>query len=677
MGKRQPASAYNPHMDSAQLDALVAWIGTHPLAAGAAIFALAFCDAIVLLGVLVPLMPIFFAVGALIGVGSIDGLYAIACASAGAFCGDGLSYWFGHHYGQRLKRMWPFAKHPQWLDGGEQFFRKHGTKGIVIARYVGAVRPFVPAIAGMLRVPFRRYALPSLFACVTWAALFLAPGWIFGASIDLFQAIAGRLAIVLGLLVGALVLIYLLVNSLYRILAPRAAAVVESMMAWSHRHPVLGRFSTPLIDPNQPESASLALLAGLLLLAGFGFTWMLVEVVGRGEPLAFDLFVHQEMFALRTPFADHLMAAFSTLGDWQVIGPSAAAVLAWLLWRRRRAAAMHWAAAIAFGLAAVELLGRVLTVPKPPLAMAVAGFSFPAEPVTFATIVYGFFAVLVARELPGRKRAWPYVLAALLVTLVTFSRLYFGAHWASDAGAGMLLGLAWISLLGLAYRRHFTRSFWVRPVAAVFYSSVLLFGTLHAARNSADALAKFEVPRQIVHSSAEDWWQHGWQELPAQRNDFSRARAWPFNLQYAGSLGSLREALQKQGWQTVPTPGWTALLRSLDRNATADTLPLLSATHAGRREALVMIRPGDTPTSRQVLRLWESDLRLEPDGSRVWLGSLARSEFTELASLLWVWNFAGADAAGGRALAAALPSLQFVERQRADSRLRTTLIRER
>jgi hypothetical protein len=34
----------------------------------------------------------------------------------------------------------------------------------VFARFVGAVRPFVPAIAGMLRMPLRRYVPVSLFA---------------------------------------------------------------------------------------------------------------------------------------------------------------------------------------------------------------------------------------------------------------------------------------------------------------------------------------------------------------------------------------------------------------------------------------------------------------------------------------------------------------------------------
>src|SRR5688572_20051064 len=80
---------------------------------------------------------------------------------------------------------------------------------------------------------------------------------------------------------------------------------------------------------------------------------------------------------------------------------------------------------------------------------APAGFGFPSVAVTMTTITFGFFAVLIAREMPGRKRVWPYLLAGVVTTLVGFSRLYLGAHWSSDLVGGALLGLAWILILGI------------------------------------------------------------------------------------------------------------------------------------------------------------------------------------------------------------------------------------
>src|SRR5690606_16740329 len=129
-------------------------------------------------GVAVPAVPLLFGVGTLVGLGLVDGVYATICAGLGAFCGDGVSYVLGRLHGDRLRRMWPFSRHPAWLASGEQFFARRGLKGILIARYVGAVRPFVPAIAGMLKMPVRRYVPASLLAGFSWGACFVLPGWV-------------------------------------------------------------------------------------------------------------------------------------------------------------------------------------------------------------------------------------------------------------------------------------------------------------------------------------------------------------------------------------------------------------------------------------------------------------------------------------------------------------------
>lgn len=645
-------------MDSAKIAALIDWIGAHPLLAGAVIFLVAFCDAVVILGIAVPAAPILFAVGTLIGLGTIDATYAILSAAAGAFCGDGLSFLFGRHYGDRLRRIWPFSRHPEWLDQGEQFFRRHGLKGIVIARYVGAVRPLVPAIAGMLRMPAMRYALPSAFASVTWALIFIAPGWIFGASIDLFSAIAGRLAIVLAVLIAALVAIYFAVTMVYRWFAPRTASMLERALAWSHRHPVLGRFSASLIDPNRPESASLALLAILLLVAGWGFFSLLLMLPGQGGPLALDLRVHHALFALRTPLADHLMAMLAALGDWEVLAPASLAVFGWLLWRRRRIAAWHWLAAIGFGLVLVATLGFLLDMPSPPARTAVAGFSFPSGPVTMAMVVYGFFAVLIAREMPGRRRAWPYVLAGLLVTLIGFARLYFGAHWLSDVLGGALLGMVWISLLGLAYRRRVTRSFWIRPIAALFFTVVAIAGLWHGNRSAADTLARFEPPQIQEQVGADAWWAREWARLPARRNDLRSVNAWPLNVQYAGALSTLSRRLERRGWQRVTANGWDSLLRGLDKDATPETLPVLPASHNGRADALLMTRPGREPGTREVLHLWASPLRLQPGDVPVWQGTVATLDFERRLGLASFWRLRPNDGGAREALAAELARMQ-------------------
>ena len=196
-----------------------------------------------------------------------------------------------------------------------------------VLRYVGAVRPFVPAIAGMAGMPVRRYAFASGLACLSWGVLFLAPGWVLGRAYDAVAAVAGHLVIVIGLLVAVLALAWAWVLYTYRWFADHADSLLARALDWSHRHPVVGRHSAALFDPGHRESTSLALLAVLLLAIGWAWFALLVAVVGHGEPLGLDLAVHQAMLALRNPLADYPMAALASLGDWPVLAPACAAVL--------------------------------------------------------------------------------------------------------------------------------------------------------------------------------------------------------------------------------------------------------------------------------------------------------------------------------------------------------------
>ncbi|TKR30689.1 phosphatase PAP2 family protein [Luteimonas gilva] len=622
-------------MPTAWLDSLVAWITAHPLAAGVLIALIAFCDALAVIGIVVPALPLLFAVGTLIGLGHIDGPYALACAALGAFFGDGLSYWIGRRWGTHLSEQWLFRRYPQFLARGERMFRRHGSLGIVIARFVGAVRPFVPAIAGMLRMPLRRYAPASLFACVAWAAAFLAPGWVFGASYDAVAAVADKLSLAIGALLAVLVLVWAVVLYTYRWFAAHANHLLARALKWTREHPHLGKYAAALIDPNRPESPSLVLLAACLLAIGWAWFAWLAAVLARGGPLAIDRSIYEAMSKLRNPLADQLMAALASLGDAQILVPAAAAALAWLLWRRRWMAAAHWLGALVFGLALTALLGAAIDMPRPPTASS--GFGFPSISVTMATIAFGFFAVLIARELPGRNRVWPYLVSGVVVTTLGFARLYLGAHWLSDIAGGMLFGVVWLLLLGIAYRRHVARSFLMRPLAGIFYGVFVVAALWHAPHQPQRLLAQFAPPPPAYSLETENWWQHGWAELPTRRDERSKSLAWPLDLQVAGSLEPLRDRLGAAGWREQPQADWIATLGLLDDDTPPLEQPVLPATFEGRAEALLMLRAGEDGKHQFALRLWPAPARLN-DGAPLWIGTAQVLEYRRPFGVAGLWQ---------------------------------------
>jgi membrane protein DedA with SNARE-associated domain len=623
-------------MNSSWFDNLLAWISAHPVAAGAVIFAIAFCDAVIVLGTIVPALPLMFAVGMLIGLGELSGPYALLCAAVGAFLGDATSFWIGHRWGPQLRNHWPFSKYPQLLDRGELLFRRNSLKSILIARYVGPIRPFVPAVAGMLRMPLRRYALASGFAAISWAALFLLPGWMLGQAYDAVAAVAGRLGLVLGLMLIVLALAWAMVLYTYRWFAAHADALLARVLRWSHAHPVLGRYSAALFDPQRRESVPLALLAILLLAMVWVWFAFLVLVVGHGEPLTIDLAVHELMLALRNPLADYPLAALASLGDEQVLAPASLLVLLYLAWRKRWMAAAHWLAALAFGLALTAWLGASVDIPKPPSVSS--GFGFPSIAVTMATITFGFFAVLIARELPGRTRVWPYLVSGVVVALIGFARIYLGAHWLSDVIGGMLFGIVWLLVLGIAYRRRMVRSFWIKPLAWLFYGAFTAAALWHAPRNITPMLAQFNAPVLQQTMDLQAWWDDGWQQLPARRNEFDDEQRWPLDVQVAGPLAPLQAKLQAAGWRTQDQAGWEQALRLLDSDVPDQQHPVLPATLDTEAESLLMLRNGERADELFALRLWRSNRLLQPGVEPVWIGSAQVLKHQRAFGLFGMWR---------------------------------------
>lgn len=612
-------------MHSAWFDNLVAWIGAHPQGAGLLIFLIAFCDAAIVLGAIVPALPLLIAVGVLIGMGEIAGPYAVVCATLGAFVGDGLSYWIGRRWGEALRGVWPFRRYPQLLERGEALFRRNAFKGILIARHVGAIRPFVPAIAGMAKMPLSRYARASSVACVTWAVLFLLPGWALGTAYDAVAAVADKLLLALLGLAAALALAWALVLYTWRWFARHADSLLARVLRWTHAHPRLGRHASALMDRRRPESAPLLLLAVCLFAVAWLWAWLLASLLVRGGPLLLDHDVHAFMFALRNPLADRMMAALAALGSAPVLGLASMAAMLWLLWRRRWMAAAHWVVAIAVGLALTEGLDAVVDMPRPPTAAA--GFGFPSIAVTMTTVVFGFFAVLIARELPGRQRVWPYLLTGIATALVGFARLYLGAHWLSDILGGVLLGTIWVLLIGIAYRRHSTRSFWMRPLGWTFYGSFLLAACWYAPRSVPQTLLKFEPPPPTQTLSMARW-----QAAGIERN---RQRV---DIEIAGDLAVLRQRLLATGWQVQPPADWEAALRLLDDGLAPAQRPVLPLALDAHPERLLLRRidPAD-PRRIEVLRLWPAPARLE-NGASLWVARFEVMQLRQRLHLLHLWK---------------------------------------
>jgi len=613
------------HID---IQSFLNWIAQHPHWALAGVFLVASGESLAVVGLVMPGAAVMVAAGALVALGALEFWPTLLAAVAGAVAGDGISYWLGRHYRDRLRSVWPFRGHLERLSRGENFFRRHGAKSILFGRFVGPVRPIVPAVAGMLGMRPALFYAVNVLSAFAWAPAYLLPGMAFGASLALAGAVAARLAALLVLLVASTWFLLWLVHWSFRVLSPRAGWIAQRILTWGGGRPRLNRLFGGVLDPSRPEARALLLIGALLI----GSTWLflgVLEDVVTGDPLVrADQGVYQLLQGLRTPWGDRVMVFATELGDGVVIALLAAAVLAWLMWRRSWRAARYWVAAIGFGQVAATAVKQVLQRPRPlaDLYDGLSAYAFPSGHATLSMVAYGFLAALIAGQFARPRRWMVYAVATLLISVIAASRLYLGAHWLSDVIGGLSLGLAWVCLLAIAYYRHPVSAPSPRGLPAAVLFAFTLVGGWHVTTQYSADLQRYAPSQMTQCLDATTWWQTEWRRLPVYRQDLEGEYEQPLNVQWAGSLSDVQRMLKTQGWREPVSLNVRTALRWLAPAATLEELPLLPQVHDGRHEALRMIFP--LPASQEgprelVLRLWKSSVVLDSDGNQLWIGTVS------------------------------------------------------
>lgn len=633
---------------------LLNWVNTNPGWGAFFVFLISFLESLVLIGILLPGIMILFGVGALIGLGVIELVPVWFAASSGAFLGDTLSYTLGRRYREHLLDIWPFSRYPGMMDRGLRFFRHHGAKSVVAGRFIGPLRPIIPAVVGIMRLRPARFIPVDAAASIAWAPVFLLPGMLFGASLEVASEYTGRLAVMLVILMATLWLTWWLMRMIYKPLASRSARWLRHAIHWTRRHRLLGRIVGPLLDPSQPEVLSVSMLGILLVIIAWGLVLLLFLAPFSSQPQTLDQLIEGLALSLRNHLADPVMVAIVQLSRWEVMLLSSAAVLLWLLGARRQQAAMHWLIAIVGGWLIQLLLAWGLRTTPQVIEVPQVAVRSPSSAMSLTTVVLVFFAVMIAREARRKHRQWPYLAAALILTAIAVARLYLGLEWLSGALMGIMLGLAWTLIIGIAYRQRALQPFSGGMAGLIFYGSIFfLWGwqsTEHVARET--SALQIVIPEQQMTEAS--WWSSAWQELPRERTSVSSLASRRFNAQVAIDPAQMAGLLSRQGWQQVAASDWRWILQALNPQPNEASLPLLGRAFRGRSEALLLrkIRP-DTGQLFTV-RLWDSGVRLIPGGQTLYLAQFSEEQLIQRLDFFSYWRSAPLDLNGMKSIREAL-----------------------
>lgn len=604
---------------------ILQWIAVHPHWAYAAVAAVAFLESLAFVGLLFPGALLMFGAGALVAGGTIDFWATFGSAVVGAVLGDGVSYEWGRRCGSRIHQLWPFRRYPRLLIQGEHFVRRHGGKSVVMGRFVGAIRPVVPAVAGMLNMPRARFYLTNVLSATAWAPAYLLPGIAFGMALSLAGEVAARLAVLLCVVLAVMWALLWALRFAYRHVVANAARWTGVLTTWAKRRHGIIRIIADLIDPDRRPHWALFGWLTILLSGTWLFLGVLEDVLTRDQLVFAGQSIYGFLQHLRTAPGDRVMVAVTELGDAAVTAPLIITVAIWLLVRRRWRDLAYWVAAIGGGALMVAVFKWSLHIPRPiELNTGVSAYSFPSGHATMSVVVYGFLAASISPLLASRMRPALYGAAGMLVGGIAFSRLYLGAHWLADVVGGLSIGSAWVALLTIAHRRHEPGPAATRPFGALVAAVFLLATGCHMYGQFNSDLERYAVRHPIRNIRQQEWWESTWRELPAYRLDLEGEHEQPLNIQYAGDLADLRKGLANSGWHEPERVSLRCVLFWLAPSPSIEDLPVLPKLHNGRSDALCLVHAAIAPTSphaeQLILRLWPTEVRLQPGEIPLWIG---------------------------------------------------------
>jgi membrane-associated protein len=112
----------------------------------------------------------------------VEMVIALVLMTGAAFLGNVCGYEIGRAIGPPLYGRDGRILKKKYFDQTEVFFDKHGSKALVIGRFVPFVRTFITVVAGVTRMNRARFLLWSLVGAVLWVASILLMGYFLGAA---------------------------------------------------------------------------------------------------------------------------------------------------------------------------------------------------------------------------------------------------------------------------------------------------------------------------------------------------------------------------------------------------------------------------------------------------------------------------------------------------------------
>ncbi len=395
------------------------------------------------------------------------------------------------------------------------------------------------------------------------------------------------------------------------------------------------------------ERSWLRLLIGLAATALFAFLFVHLVRAVLTDPRVegADVRMHNTLRLFQSEDLHRRYSAITRLASPTFIIPLVIALIVLLAtFGRRREAAAFGSAALLQGIAAIGLK-YLIRRPRPPDAVSLhLGPSFPSGHTLAATVIYGFVAYLLARDV--RERWWRLLLALallVLILLVPFSRVYLGVHWPFDTIASLDLGAALLAIVITLFKyppfEHLLPDL-DEQLTLTTRMAVAGFSVLAVAAGAIFATARIEPEArpQLPPMSASiglDQLGRYPQALRQSSEDLIGGPMEPVSFLFVGDAQQLRSSFERAGWSLADTPSATGLTRELMaviRDAPDPHGPATPAYFNAQPQDFTFERastPSGSIRHRHHIRIWRTSLGLDPR-TPVWAATCSYDEGIEI-----------------------------------------------
>lgn len=602
---------------------LLQWLNQNPEWAGFVTFAISAGESIAIIGTLVPGTITMTAIGTLAGAGVIPLTSTLFWAILGAIVGDGISYWIGHYFKDRIRLIWPFRNNPAILQRGEQYVQRYGVMSVFIGRFVGPVRALIPVVAGMLGMKPLQFTIANVTSAIGWAPIYMLPGILLGAaSLELPPGMAMHVIFVLFLMGLFIILCLWIIYKLFQLIQNQTTQL-QNWIWHQLKHTRYLSPATNLLKHHHPQKMhgqlSLALLFFITICAFFILVYY-VEMNGAANILANEVTFH--LFrGMRSQTFDNSMLLITFLGQKQVILPIVGVIFIWLLIYKRWRAAFHTLLLGILAGGSVFIGKRIIQSARPwGILLSPESYSMPSGHATLTITIFMGLAYLIAQSCRPNRRSPIYLVALLLTFFVGLSRLYLGAHWLTDILAGWLLGGALLILIVISYQRQPEKpispwlifcisSFTLLCSFSIFY--YLKFDTLRS------SYSQLPYPSQVI--SMENWWNNN-NNLRMNKTRVLGVPSQYINIEWLGDYDSIQKSLANEGWKKPPTRDLISTLHRITDISSTQYLPLVAPRYFDKKPSLILTRKSNNSKSLLVIRLWNANRLIKGSNKPLWVG---------------------------------------------------------